>query len=68
MEHEKSNEGPLLVPIKDAAQRLSLSPWSVYKLADEGRLTAVYQGRRRYVTAESMREYVAGLSNTPESA
>lgn len=59
---------PLLITVKAAAESLSLTPWSVYKLLDEGVIEGKYQGRRRYVLVASMRDYVAGLSGLPESA
>lgn len=55
----------LLIPVKEAAELLSLTPWSVYKLLDAEKLEGRYQGRRRYVTGESLNAYVANL---PQSA
>ena len=52
---------PILCSIKDAATRLGVTPWSVYKLADDQRIRTVYQGRRRYVVVESLHEYVDSL-------
>ena len=52
--------------IREAAELLRLTTWSVYKLCDDGSLEAVYQGRRRYVTADGLAAYVASLPNTPE--
>lgn len=51
----------LLITVKEAADRLSLTPWSVYRLLDDKKIASVYQGRRRYVVVESMREYVDNL-------
>jgi hypothetical protein len=59
---------PALLPIKVAAARLSLSAWTVYKLCDAGRLTSVYQGKRRYVVAESIPVYIESLSSTPSAS
>lgn len=59
---------PLLITVKAAAEQLSLTPWSVYKLLDDGEIEGKYQGRRRYVLVASMKKYVAGLSSLPESA
>lgn len=64
MKQSEQATGPLLVSIKDAAQMLSVTTWSVYKLADSGVLDSRYQGRRRYVTAASLRAYVEGLPKT----
>ena len=55
----------LLIPVKEAADRLSLTPWSVYKLLDDGAIAGKYQGRRRYVVVESMRAYVDNLPTEP---
>lgn len=63
-----SDEQELLIPVKEAAKRLSLTPWSTYKLCDDGVLEAVYQGRRRYVVVASLREYVNGLRDQRKSA
>ena len=40
---------------------LNVTPWLVYKLADDGALASVYQGRRRYIKADSLDAYVASL-------
>lgn len=61
-------EAPLLITVKAAAERLSLTPWSVYKLLDEQKIASVYQGRRRYVVMESLLAYVAELPNVPAEA
>lgn len=61
-------EPPLLITVKAAAERLSLTPWSVYRLLDEQRIDSVYQGRRRYVIVESLHAYVAGLPVVPAEA
>lgn len=58
-----TNVDPLLITVKAAAERLSLTPWSVYRLLDEQKVESVYQGRRRYVVMESLREYVESLPN-----
>lgn len=52
---------PLLCSIKSAAERLDVTPWYVYKLADDKKIRTVYQGRRRYVVVESLQEYVETL-------
>ena len=57
--------GALLYTIEEAADLLAISRWSVYALADDGRLPSVYQGRRRYIAADGLRAYVASLSSTP---
>ncbi len=63
------SDAELLISVKEAARRLSLTPWSVYKLADDQQIKSVYQGRRRYVVAASLNEYIESLpTRTPESA
>lgn len=57
---------PIFVSVKKAAQMLDLVPWSVYKLCNEGKLEAVYQGRRRSIFLSSVREYAKSLPETPE--
>lgn len=63
-----NDEQQLLIPVKEAAQRISLTPWSTYKLCDDGVLESVYQGRRRYVVVESLNAYVEGLREVRKSA
>lgn len=55
----------LLIPVKEAADRLSVTPWSVYKLLDDKVIEGRYQGRRRYVVVSSLREYVENLPTEP---
>lgn len=59
---------PLLITVQAAADKLSLTPWSVYKLLDEGAIEGKYQGRRRYVLVSSLTEYVDKLSNVPAAS
>ena len=56
---------PVFLTVQQAALKLSLSTFSIYKMLDDGRLDGVYQGARRYVVAESVPKYVASLSSTP---
>jgi len=63
-----SNADPLLITVKAAAERLSLTPWSVYRLLDDQKIESVYQGRRRYVVMASLREYADSLPNTPAAS
>lgn len=55
---------PIFVSVKDAAQALSLTPWTVYQLANNGHLESRYHGRRRLIVVESLRKYAAGLPDT----
>lgn len=56
---------PIFISVKEAARVLGISPWSCYQLLDEQRIDSRYQGRRRLVVVESLREYAANLSNVP---
>lgn len=51
--------------VKQAADRLAVSIWTVYTLLDSGELAGVYQGRRRYVTPAAIDAYIASLRPTP---
>lgn len=55
---------PIFVSVKDAAQMLGLTTWSVYKLLDEQKIKSQYHGRRRLVVVESLREYAESLPTT----
>lgn len=61
---------PLLVSVKAAAESLSLTPWSVYKLLDQADspLKSVYQGRRRYVVVSTLQDYVDTLPDAADKA
>lgn len=56
-----SDNEPLLISVKAAADKLSITPWSVYRLLDSREIESVYQGRRRYVVVASLTDYVANL-------
>lgn len=49
----------LLVSIPDAAKALSLGRTSIYELMRSGHLETRKMGRRRLITAESLRRLVA---------
>lgn len=52
---------PLLISLKDAAPIIGLSYYGFYELVEAGTIPTVYQGRRRYVTPQTLREYVDAL-------
>lgn len=56
-----STPDPLLISVQEAAERLSITAWSVYRLLDDKVIDSAYQGRRRYVVVESLHDYVANL-------
>jgi len=51
----------VLYPIPDAMSALSMSRSVIYEQIRAGRLHTVKQGRRRYVTAAGINDYVALL-------
>lgn len=52
-----------LVPVDEAMQRLGgISRWTLYRLIRSGELATVTIGRRRFVTADAIREFVAHLA------
>jgi excisionase family DNA binding protein len=55
------NLTPIFVSVKDAAALLGLSPWSTYRLLDDGKVEARYFGRRRLVVLASLQEYAKAL-------
>lgn len=56
---------PLLHTLAEAAEKLSISYWVMYRLARDGAIPSVYQGRCRYVTPQALRDYVANLPTSP---
>jgi excisionase family DNA binding protein len=59
---------PIFVSVKEAAQALSVSPWSVYRLCESGTITSVKRGNRRLVAVRSLREYADTLLEAEASA
>lgn len=57
----------LLVSIPECAQMLGLSLAYVRTLLDDRTIDSRYEGRRRLVVVESMRDYVAGLPQAPRA-
>jgi excisionase family DNA binding protein len=49
---------PLLLTVRATAEALSLGTTSIYKLLGQGRLQSIVVGRRRLITADSVRELV----------
>jgi len=52
---------PIFVSVKEAAFKLNLTPWSVYKLLDQKAIDSRYHGKRRLVVVTSLEEYAANL-------
>ena len=52
---------PLLLSVRDVAERLSVSVWTVYDLCQTGHLESRKIGSRRLITPEALRAYVDGL-------
>lgn len=59
---------PIFVSVKEAARALGISPWSMYQLLDEQKVDSRYQGRRRLVVVESLRQYAENLPTYPEKS
>lgn len=54
----ESMDGQLLLTVSEAADRLSLSPDTLYREMAAGRLAFVRAGRGRRIPVEALREYV----------
>jgi excisionase family DNA binding protein len=54
------NQGEL-VTVQDAAQRLAVSRWMIYRLIWDNQLKSVQIGRCRRIIRRSLDEYVARL-------
>lgn len=52
---------PIYVTVKEAARILGLSTWSIYSKLDAQEIASRYDGRKRLVVLESLREYAASL-------
>lgn len=59
---------PIFVTVKTAASALALSEWQVYQLLDAQKIESRYQGRRRLVVVDSLREYARRLPSEPGAA
>ena len=56
---------PLFLSVNEAAAVLAISRPSIDKLLDNGTIDSRYQGRRRYVSVASLREYADALPREP---
>lgn len=52
---------PIFVSVKQAADMLNITPWSVYRLLDAGEIDSQYHGKRRLVRVASVQEYADSL-------
>lgn len=59
---------PIFISAKKAAEMLAITPWSIYKLCDEGQLVSQYHGKRRLIRLSSVQEYADNLPMTQETA
>ena len=50
-----------LITVQEAADRLAVSRWMVYRLIWENRLASVLIGRCRRILRQSFEDYLAGL-------
>ena len=55
---------PIFISVKEAAEMLALTTWSVYQMLDRQEIASQYHGRRRLVVLKSLREYAASLPTT----
>lgn len=55
---------PIYVSVKEAARMLGLSTWSMYQKLDAQAIESRYDGRKRLVVLDSLREYAAALPTT----
>ena len=66
------DQDPIFVSVKEAARMLGLSTWSMYQKLNDQHIESRYDGRKRLVVVESLREYAAALPDVapakPESA
>ena len=53
---------PILLSIKDAAQVLGVSPWSIRRLLDSKAIADAWIGQRRLVVLRSLEEYAASVT------
>jgi len=58
---------PIFVSVKEAAEILSLTPWSIYDLLNKGLIESRYHGRKRLISYESLQEYAASLPKVLEA-
>jgi excisionase family DNA binding protein len=47
-----------LLSLEEAAQRLGVSVWTVYRLTGRGRLASVRLGRRRLVSPQDLEDFI----------
>lgn len=53
---------PIFLSIKDAAQVLGVSPWSIRRLLDDKTIAETWIGGRRLVVLRSLEEYAARIA------
>lgn len=56
-----------LLSVHEAANRLGVSLWTIYRWAQEGRLPSVLLGRRRLFTEADLQTFVNKSRKTIES-
>jgi hypothetical protein len=52
---------PITVRVKKAAEFSGLSPWTIYKLADQGKIESRYEGSARLILLASLEDYINNL-------
>lgn len=61
------NVTPIFITVKEAAQTLAISDWTMYQILNRGDVASQYQGRRRLVSYSSLQDYAASLPTTPSA-
>jgi hypothetical protein len=59
---------PIFVSVKESAQVLGITEWSVYDLLNKELIECRYHGRRRLVSYESLKAYADSLPKTAPEA
>jgi excisionase family DNA binding protein len=55
-----------LYTVKEACDRLRISPWSLYRLLQQRQLASIRIGRRRFIPAAAIRTFIKQRSEDVE--
>ncbi|MCW2785001.1 MAG: hypothetical protein JWP74_1518 [Marmoricola sp.] len=58
-----SNEGPMLLSLKDAAKALGISYSTVHGLINQGELEWVAMGSRQFVARQALMDFISSNSH-----
>lgn len=59
---------PIYLSVKEAARVLGVSTWTMYQKLDKQVIESRYEGRKRLVDVESLRQYAKSLPSTAPEA